>query len=69
MMLGNHAARLDSLEEKSDEISKDVKEILRYMERSKGSWKTLVALGAVVGTLVEIGHWFLQLVGGKTPHG
>ncbi len=62
LMLGEHNARLDSLEAKTVEISEDVKKILAFMERSKGSWKTLVALASVAGAVVEAAHWLTQII-------
>lgn len=56
VMLGSHEARLDGLEANVGEIRDDVKKILAYMERTKGSWKTLVAIGGVIAAVVEGAH-------------
>lgn len=61
MMLGSHEARLDALETGQKNIAEDVKKILGYMERSKGSWKTLVAIGGVIATVVEGAHQLASL--------
>jgi hypothetical protein len=52
-----HAEQINAIATRVDSIADDVKTILGYMERTKGSWKTLVALGGVVGAIVEAGHW------------
>ena len=62
MMLGSHEARLDALEESTKSIATDVKAILAHIERAKGSWKTLVALGGVMAAVVEAAHWIIGLV-------
>lgn len=56
-----HAAKIEAIATRVDSIANDVKTILGYMERTKGSWKTLVVLGGVVGALVEGIHQFLAL--------
>lgn len=48
-----HAEKINAIATRVDSISNDVKTILGYMERTKGSWRTLVVLGGVVGALVE----------------
>jgi hypothetical protein len=68
LMLGGHEARLIALEKQAAETGADVKKILAFVERSKGSWKTLVGLGTLVAGLVEAGHWVVQLFGSGT-HG
>jgi hypothetical protein len=60
MMLGKHDARLDALERGQQTIAADVKTILSYMERTKGSWKMLISLGAMIAGVVECIH---QIVG------
>jgi hypothetical protein len=55
-----HAEKIEAIATRVDTIANDVKTILGYMERTKGSWRTLVVFGGVVGTLVEGLH---QLVG------
>lgn len=65
VMLGSHEARLDSLEADVSEIKRDVKEILAFMQRSRGSWKTLLALGTAVATVVEIFHQLAGAFHGK----
>jgi hypothetical protein len=55
-----HAAQIESIATRVDTMATDIKTILGYMERTKGSWKTLVVLGGVVGSLVEIIH---QVIG------
>ncbi len=65
MMLGGHEARLDAMEGQVKEIREDVAKILGYMERTKGSWKTLVAMGGLIAGLVEVLHWIFEATGGK----
>jgi len=60
VMLGQHEARLDSVEATLNEIRGDVKRLVEYMDRAKGSWKTLVAIGGITTAVVEGVH---QLVG------
>lgn len=61
-MLGEHSARLDNLERSVAEIRDDVKSVLAHMQRAKGSWKTLVAIGGITTGAVELIHqlvdWF-----------
>jgi len=63
---GNHAAKLEQLDIRLTDVGDDVKKILAFMERSKGSWKTLVMLGTAAGTVVEGVHWLAEYVRG--PH-
>lgn len=56
MMLGSHEARLDALETTTTSIATDVKAILAHIERAKGSWKTLLALGGIISAIVEGAH-------------
>lgn len=65
VMLGGHEARLDNLEAGQKVIAEDVKIILGYMERSKGSWKTLVAISGIIATVVEIFHQLGGFLHGK----
>lgn len=55
-----HAEKLNAVATRIDSVSNDVKTILGYMERTKGSWKTLVILGGVITGVVEAVH---QLAG------
>lgn len=67
VMLGEHNAQLKAQQQDIDEIKGDVKAILAFIENSKGSWKTLVALASVGGTIVEgmhhLGPWIVSLFG------
>lgn len=54
------AAEMKAVSTRVDSIATDVKEILGYVQRSKGSWKTLASLGAIITFVVEGAH---QLVG------
>lgn len=55
-----HAAQINAVATRVDSMAVDIKTILAYMERSKGSWKTLATLGGVIAAVVEGIH---QLVG------
>jgi hypothetical protein len=55
-----HATKLGSLEATVADMRDDVKAILGHIERSKGSWKTLVVIGGITTTFVEGVH---QLIG------
>jgi hypothetical protein len=53
------------MDEKLDDVSRDTKTLLNYVEQSKGGWKTLVAVasigGLVGGVLTKLGipaKWF-----------
>lgn len=56
IMLGQHEARLDSMERTLSEISTDVKRLLAYMDRTRGTWKTLVVIGGITTGVVEGVH-------------
>ena len=49
--LGEHAARLDSVEGDIAEIRTDVKLILAEMHKAKGGWRTLMLVGGAVGAV------------------
>jgi hypothetical protein len=51
-----HAEKIEAVATRVNEMSNDIKTILGYLERSKGSWKTLLVLGGAAGTLVEAMH-------------
>lgn len=55
-----HAEQINAIASRVDTMATDIKTILGYMERSKGSWKTLVALGTIITAVVEGAH---QLIG------
>lgn len=55
-MLGQHEARLDNLEASMREIRDDVKVVRAYLERTKGSWKTLVMIGGITTGVIEVLH-------------
>jgi len=59
---GMHTAKLEQLDSKINDMGDDVKKILAFVERSKGSWKTLVVLGGTVGGVVEAAHWLVDLI-------
>jgi hypothetical protein len=48
-----HAEKIVAVSTRVDTIATDVKEILGYMQRAKGSWKTLATLGGVIAAVVE----------------
>lgn len=56
IMLGQHEARLDNVEKTLNEVRDDVKHLVSMMERTKGSWKTLVAIGGIATFVVEVVH-------------
>lgn len=58
--LGQHEARLDSIEKNMGEMREDVKQILDYISRARGSWKTLVAIGTAATALSEGVHFFID---------
>lgn len=55
-----HAEQINAVATRVDSMANDVKSILGYMERTKGSWKTLVAIGGITTAFVEGAH---QLIG------
>ena len=68
-MLGQHEARLDNLEASVQEVRSDVKLVLGHLERAKGSWKVIVAIGGLTTAVIEGIHQlveFLHSFGG--PH-
>lgn len=64
-MLGQHEARLDNLEASMKEIRDDVKVVRAYLERTKGSWKTLVAIGGITTGVIEILHQVIDWLHSK----
>lgn len=66
-MLGEHEARLDNLDKSVEEIRGDVKRVLAHLERAKGSWKVIVAIGGLTTAVIEGIHQlvdFLHTIGG-----
>lgn len=59
-MLGEHAARLDNLEASVKEVRDDVKQVLSHLERARGSWKTLVAIGGITTGVIEMLHQLID---------
>lgn len=55
-----HAEKIEAIATRVNSISNDVKTILGYVERSKGSWKMLVGIGTLMAGLVEGIHQFLE---------
>jgi prefoldin subunit 5 len=51
-----HAEQINAIATRVNEMSNDIKTILGYMERTKGSWKTLVVLGSAAAAVVEGVH-------------
>ena len=49
--LGEHAARLDSVESDIAEIRADVKLVLAEIHKAKGGWKTLMLVGGMAGAV------------------
>ena len=64
-MLGQHEARLDNLEASMKEIRDDVKVVRAYLERTKGTWKTLVAIGGITTGVIEILHQVIDWLHSK----
>lgn len=64
LMLGGHEARLDALENVVKETRDDVKAVLAFMENSKGSWRAIMGMatmvGSVVGLLDVAAHWLFH---------
>lgn len=58
----SHAQQINAIATRVDTIANDVKTILGYMERTKGSWRTLVVLGGMATALVEAAHWLFGLL-------
>jgi hypothetical protein len=66
--LGDHGARIKSLEEQLSEISHDVREIRDTVTGVKGSWKMLVAVASLfAGAVAVVGQklWVLLVSMGK----
>jgi hypothetical protein len=61
-MLGQHEARLDNLEASVKEVRDDVKRVLTHLERAKGSWKTLVAIGGITTAVIEGIHQLVDFL-------
>lgn len=61
-MLGEHEARLDGLEKSVEEVRDDVKKVLAHLERAKGSWKTLVAIGGITTAVIEGIHQLVEFL-------
>ena len=57
--LGEHAARLDSVESDISEIRSDVKKILAEMHQAKGGWRTLMLVGGMAGAVGALVGKFL----------
>lgn len=56
--LGEHDARLATLEREMGELRADVKEILRTLSEAKGGWRTLMVIG---GACAAIGAGLLKI--------
>lgn len=54
-----HAAEIKAISTRVDTMATDVKTILGYMERTKGSWKTLVVLGGLAASIGALSYKFL----------
>lgn len=48
-----HAEKIEAIATRVNTISNDVKTILGYVERSKGSWKMLLGIGTLMAGVVE----------------
>lgn len=59
---GSHTAQLKSLNDQAQEIREDVKTILSYIERTKGSWKTILVIGGMATAFVEGAHELLTWI-------
>jgi hypothetical protein len=57
-----HAEKLDALDTRLIVVSDDVKKILGYVERTKGSWKTLIAVGGITTAAIEGVHQFVSWI-------
>lgn len=56
------AAEMKAVSTRVDTIATDVKEILGYVQRAKGSWKTLASLGAIITFVVEGAHQLVAVL-------
>lgn len=61
--LGQHEARLDAIDNhlqaqdtRHDVLEAKIDRVLGYMERSKGSWKTLTLVGGFTVGFIEAAH-------------
>lgn len=50
-IIGEHGARLDSVEGDIGEIKGDVKSILAQLNQAKGGWKTLMLVAGIAGAM------------------
>lgn len=50
-ILGEHGARLTSVEDDIGEIKGDVKSILAQLNQAKGGWKTLMLVAGIAGAM------------------
>lgn len=62
--LGQHEARLDAMERQLSSINGKLEVVVSYMERTKGSWKTIVAMVGVIGAIVEGAHHIVEWLHG-----
>ena len=49
--LGQLEARVNALESEMREIRDDVKQVLAILNQTRGSWKTLVIIGGISGSI------------------
>jgi len=56
------AEQINAVATRVNEMSNDIKTILGYMERTKGSWKTLVVLGSTAAAVVEGIHQLVDFI-------
>ena len=57
--LGAHDARLAHLEDEMQALREQMTEVLSILNQTKGSWKTLVALGGLIAALASAATWLL----------
>jgi hypothetical protein len=54
LMLGDHGARIAALEKGMTDANAKLDRLIGALDRSKGSWKTLMVFGSLIVGLVEI---------------
>lgn len=58
----SHAEKINAISTRMDAVAVDVKAILGYIERSKGSWKMLLGIGTLMAGLIEGIHQFIGML-------
>ena len=60
--IGEHGARLGSLEDRFDRMEAKVDEILKVMHEGKGGYKTLILMAGIAGSLGALVGKFLPFL-------